>query len=116
MEPTQPTLTVNPAYVGGYRRRHRCDMIHSGNHEKGQNMRIMRLAAVVLAAVCGIATAGSKQTETFDVWLRAGLQIDVTGHVQDTQCEEQSKVHAVPAESLAHVLRTWEFAPAHALR
>src|SRR3546814_6876325 len=76
-------------------------MIHSGNHEKGQNMRIMRLAAVVLAAVCGIATAGSKQPETFDVWLRAGLQIDETGHVHDLQWEEQSKVHAVIAERLA---------------
>src|SRR3546814_20883470 len=87
-------------------------MIHSGNHEKGQNMRIMRLAAVVLAAVCGIATAGSKQPETFDVWLRAGLQIDETGHVQDLQGEEPSKVHAVHAERLAPVVRRWEFEPA----
>src|SRR3546814_15684986 len=76
-------------------------MIHSGNHEKGQNMQIMRLAAIVLAAVCGIAAAGSKQPETFDVWLRAGVQIDETGHVQDLQWEEQSKVHAVIAERLA---------------
>src|SRR3546814_11525786 len=91
-------------------------MIHSGNHEKGQNMRIMRLAAVVLAAVCGIATAGSKQPETFDVWLRAGLQIDETGHVQDLQWEEQSKVHAVIAERLAPVVRSWEFEPATADR
>src|SRR3546814_7528997 len=101
-------VDANPAYVGGERLRHRCVMIHSGNHEKGQNMRIMRLAAVVLAAVCGIATAGSKQPETFDVWLRAGLQIDETGHVQDLQWEEQSKVHAVIAERLAPVVRSWE--------
>src|SRR3546814_2758846 len=26
---------ANPAYVDGYQRRHRCDMIHSGNHETG---------------------------------------------------------------------------------
>src|SRR3546814_10799819 len=89
-------------------------MIHSGNHEKGQNMQIMRLAAIVLAAVCGIAAAGSKQPETFDVWLRAGLQIDETGHVQDLQWEEQSKVHAVIAERLAPVVRSWEFEPATA--
>src|SRR3546814_3935192 len=83
-------------------------MIHSGNHEKGQNMQIMRLAAIVLAAVCGIAAAGSKQPETFDVWLRAGVQIDETGHVQDLQWEEQSKVHAVIAERLAPVVRSEE--------
>src|SRR3546814_6456746 len=77
-------------------------------------MRIMRLAAIVLAAVCGSAAAGSKQPETFDVWLRAGVQIDETGHVQDLQWEEQSKVHAVIAERLAPVVRSWEFAPATA--
>src|SRR3546814_829171 len=83
-------------------------MIHSGNHEKGQNMQIMRLAAIVLAAVCGIAAAGSKQPETFDVWLRAGVQIDETDHVQDLQWAEPSKVHAVIAERLAPVVRSWE--------
>src|SRR3546814_629496 len=77
-------------------------------------MQIMRLAAIVLAAVCGIAAAGSKQPETFDVWLRAGVQIDETGHVQDLQWEEQSKVHAVIAERLAPVVRSWEFEPATA--
>src|SRR3546814_6065228 len=89
-------------------------MIHSGNHEKGQNMRIMRLAAVVLAAVCGIATAGSKQPETFDVWLRAGLQIDESGHVQDLRWEEQSEVHELIATRLAPIVRSWEFEPATA--
>src|SRR3546814_17233361 len=82
--------------------------------KREQNMRIMRLAAVVLAAVCGIATAGSKQPETFDVWLRAGVQIDETGHVQDLQWEEQSKVHALIAKRLAPVVRSWEFEPATA--
>src|SRR3546814_2041458 len=82
--------------------------------KREQNMRIMRLAAVVLAAVCGIAPAGSKQPETFDVWLRAGVQIDETGHVQDLQWEEQSKVHALIAKRLAPVVRSWEFEPATA--
>lgn len=75
-------------------------------------MRIMRLAAVVLAAVCGIAMAGSKEPETFDVWLRAGLQIDETGRVQDLQWEEQSEVHALIAKRLVPVVRSWEFEPA----
>src|SRR3546814_2591762 len=77
-------------------------MIHSGNHEKGQNMQIMRLAAIVLAAVCGIAAAGSKQPETFDVWLRAGVQIDETGHVQDLQWE-RSEEHTSELQSLMRI-------------
>jgi TonB family protein len=75
-------------------------------------MRIMRLAVVVLTVLCGIATAGSKQPETFDVWLRAGVDIDETGHVQDLQWEEQSEVHALIAERLAPIVRRWEFEPA----
>jgi TonB family protein len=75
-------------------------------------MRIMRLAVVVLAVVCGIATAAPKQPETFDVWLRAGVAIDATGHVQDLQWEEQSKGHALIAERLAPIVRGWEFVPA----
>lgn len=77
-------------------------------------MRIMRLAIVMLAVMCGIATAGPKQPETFDVWLRAGVQIDETGHVQDLQWEEQSEVHALIAKRLAPVVRSWEFEPATA--
>lgn len=77
-------------------------------------MRIMRLAIVALVAVCGIATAGSKQPETIDVWLRAGLQIDATGHVQDVQWEEQSEVHALIAKRLVPIVRSWEFEPATA--
>jgi TonB family protein len=77
-------------------------------------MRIMRLAVIALVAMCGIATAGSKQPETIDVWLRAGVQIDEAGHVQDLQWEEQSKVHAMIAERLAPVVRSWEFEPATA--
>src|SRR3546814_16581852 len=40
--------------------------------------------------------------------------MDETGHVQDLQWEEQSKVQAVIAERLAPVVRSWEFAPATA--
>src|SRR3546814_5377707 len=61
---------ANPAYVDGYQRCHRCDMIHSGYHAEGQNMQIMRMAAIVLAAGWGIAAAGPMQPDTFDVWLR----------------------------------------------
>ena len=75
-------------------------------------MRIMHLAIVVLAAACGIATAGPKQPETFNVWLRGGVVIDGIGHVQDLQWDEQSKVHALIAERLAPVVRSWEFEPA----
>ena len=75
-------------------------------------MRIMRLAVIMLAAVCSLATAGSKPPETFDVWLRAGVDIDAAGHVQDLQWEEQSKVHALIAEHLAPIVRRWEFEPA----
>ncbi len=75
-------------------------------------MRIMRLAVIMLAAVCSLATAGSKPPETFDVWLRAGVDIDAAGHVQDLQWEEQSKVHALIAERLAPIVRRWEFEPA----
>lgn len=89
-------------------------MIRLGNHQGEQGMRIMRLAVVVLATVCGIATAGPEQAETFDVWLRAGVQVDETGHVQDLQWEEQSKVHALVAERLAPLVRNWEFQPATA--
>src|SRR3546814_10446366 len=77
-------------------------------------MRIMHLAVGVLAAVCGIATAGSKQPETFDVWRRAGLQIDESGHVQDLRWEEQSEVHELIATRLAPIVRSWEFEPATA--
>ncbi|MGN7726734.1 energy transducer TonB [Luteimonas sp. 22616] len=72
----------------------------------------MRLVIVVLAALCCVATAASKQPETIDVWLRAGVDIDASGHVQDLQWEEQSKVHALIAERLAPVVRGWEFEPA----
>jgi len=74
----------------------------------------MRLAIIVLAAACGIATAGAREPETFDVWLRAGVEIDETGHVRDLQWEEQSKVHALIAERLAPAVRSWEFEPATA--
>src|SRR3546814_14463174 len=67
-----------------------------------------------LAGVGGMAEAGSKQREAFDGWLRAGVQIDETGDVQDLQWEDQSKVHAVIAERLAPVVRSWEFEPATA--
>src|SRR3546814_16463077 len=77
-------------------------------------MRIMHLAVGVLAAVCGIATAGSKQPETFDVWLRAGLQIDESGHVQDLRWEEQSEVHELIATRLAPIVRSWGFETATA--
>jgi outer membrane biosynthesis protein TonB len=75
-------------------------------------MGIMRLVIVVLAALCCVATAAPKQPETIDVWLRAGVDIDASGHVQDLQWEEQSKVHALIAERLAPVVRGWEFEPA----
>ena len=75
-------------------------------------MGIMRLVIVVLAALCCVATAAPKQPETIDVWLRAGVDIDANGHVQDLQWEEQSKVHALIAERLAPIVRGWEFEPA----
>jgi TonB family protein len=77
-------------------------------------MRIMRLAIVVLAAMCCAATAAPKQPETFDVWLRAGVDIDETGHVQGLQWEEQSQAHAMIAERLSPIVRSWEFEPATA--
>lgn len=77
-------------------------------------MGIMRLVIVVLAALCCVATAAPKQPETIDVWLRAGVDIDANGHVQDLQWEEQSKVHALIAERLAPIVRGWEFEPATA--
>jgi TonB family protein len=77
-------------------------------------MGIMRLVIVVLAALCCVATAAPKQPETFDVWLRAGVDIDASGHVQDLQWEEQSEVHALIAERLAPIVRGWEFEPATA--
>ena len=77
-------------------------------------MRIVSLAIVVFVAVCGIVTAGPTQPETFDVWLRAGVEIDETGHVRDLRWEEHSKVHALIAERLEPVVRSWEFEPATA--
>src|SRR3546814_5673753 len=77
-------------------------------------MRIMKLAVGVRAAWCCIATAGSKQPETCDVWLSAGLQMDERGHVQDLRWEEQSEVHELIATRLAPIVRSWEFEPATA--
>ncbi|MDN5780464.1 MAG: energy transducer TonB [Luteimonas sp.] len=75
-------------------------------------MGIMRLVIVALAALSCIATAAPKQPETFDVWLRAGVDIDASGHVLDLQWEDQSKAHALIAERLAPIVRSWEFEPA----
>jgi hypothetical protein len=78
-------------------------------------MRIMRLAIVVLAAVCGIAMAAApKQPTTFDMWLHGSLGIDESGHVLSLEWEQRSKAHRLVAEQLAPMIRKWEFEPAKA--
>lgn len=77
-------------------------------------MGILRLVMVVTALLGGIAIAAEKPPETFDVWLRAGVDIDDSGHVQELRWEPQSKAHAVIAERLTAVVRGWEFVPATA--
>ncbi len=77
-------------------------------------MGIMRLVMVASALLCGVATAAGKQPATFDVWLRAGVDIEGSGHVQDLRWEPQSKVHAVIADRLTPIVRGWEFQPATA--
>lgn len=77
-------------------------------------MGIMRWMAVVLAAVCCVATAAPKQPETIDVWLRAGIDVDENGRVVALDWQRQSKAHALIARRLAPVVREWEFEPATA--
>jgi Gram-negative bacterial TonB protein C-terminal len=78
-------------------------------------MRFMRLVAIALAAVCGIAMAAApKPPQTFDMWLQGTLDIDETGRVLSLQWEHRSKAHRLVAEQLAPMISNWEFEPAKA--
>lgn len=75
-------------------------------------MGIKRLAAIVLAAACGIAAAAPEQQESFDIWLGGSVTIGADGRVVALEWDKQPKGRALLADRIAPVVRSWEFVPA----
>lgn len=82
----------------------------------GEDMRIMRLAIVALAAMLCVAVAAapkqSKQPESIDIWIGGTLDIDEQGNVENLAWNGGSGLQAAIAEDLSPAVRRWKFVPA----
>lgn len=74
-------------------------------------MGIMRLVIAVLAMVGGVVAAAPapEQSRAVEVWVTAAVEIDASGHVQELEWDENSKLDTLLAKRLTPTVQAWEF-------